>query len=449
MSARVKIHSKPVPRMETARGSFLGPTVPTHKVLSLRTVVILNLIIGLYISERWLIRPQVAAFLGVSDTRNIGIPDIVVLLTFFAVSSLKDGWRLTGAVTRWFRFPLACYILGGWLVTLGLPGNTMEVDGAFWASGQLVFCFFVLGPVLAFLVERLGLFISLLSFSSWVGLAGALSLTDRLGLTSFAIHEYHRMENPLLGVNGFYLVGLLVPFMILSVFRSIDNNRHWLAAFIIVLTLLSQIGLFLAGVRTGLIISLCGCLIGVLLTLYFLGMGVDKWVSGLLMVGITVSFAALILSREGDVLGLATSYQMRAEAGEELLQDSGRLETFQSAWSQLSGGAWLTGNGINQWAVVNPDDEVHNVLLMAWWEGGILGLVGWSYLYLSSIIKLSKTALVQESVGQKGVLWTSVFILGGSLAAGMVYPIGYSRSDWVLFLIASAPIYCASRVQEY
>ena len=408
-------------------------------------VISLNLLLGLYFVERWLFRPRIAGLLGRDETRNFGVPDAYVLLYFALLCVTYWGRHAIGRTLRFFAPMLALYFIGGWVtIFVAAGGNESDFSRAFWASGQIAFCFFVLGPVLLDAVERVGFYRAFLSYAAWIGIAGAISVTDKLGLTSFGNLAYYRLENALLGVNGFYVVGLLVPLLLFILLRSIGRKQFLFASFVAAILVFSHIGLALAGVRTGLILAVLGWIVGIWICVQF---------GDISRINLTSYIGALVLLVV--VLGLLAGTDMgrellsfdiffkRAEVTQGLFADDDRFYVYNLAWSDLlNSGTWLLGKGINQWVVLYPGTEVvHNVFLMAWWESGLVGLAGWLLLYARPYVLLSFSSAARTGTrNNRGMAWGASFCIMGAAIGGLAYPIGYSRSDWIGFIIAVMPV---------
>jgi hypothetical protein len=405
----------------------------------------LNVLLGLYFVERWLLRPRVADLIGQEGSRNFGVPDVYVLI-YFSVLCLSSWGR--SSIVRTFKFfspMLALYVVGGSLAVFFNAGlANADFLRSFWASGQICFCFLVLGPVLLDATERIGFSRAFLSYAIWIGIAGILSVTDRLGVTNLGNQEYYRLENVLLGVNGFYVVGLLVPILLFLLARSLGRNQYLFAGFIVAILLFSHLGLALAGVRTGLILAGLGWSAGIWLCLRYGELHKVK-VSSYLVAALFV--AACV----GFVVGTSAGREMfsldvfikRAEVTHGMFADDDRFSIYNLAWSNLiRDGAWLLGNGVNQWVIVHPNTEVvHNVFLLAWWEAGLLGLAGWTLVYLRPFVLLHVSAIKRGGTSaNQGMTWGAGFCIIGTAIGGLAYPIGYSRSDWLWFIIAVTPV---------
>lgn len=404
-----------------------------------------NVLLGLYFIERWLIRPRIAGLLGRDETRNFGVPDAYVLAYFALLCVVYAGRHTIIRVFKFFGPMLAMYFAGGWIAIFVSAGlDKSEFARAFWASGQIAFCFFILGPVLLDAVERVGFYRAFLSYAAWIGIAGVISVTDKLGLTSFGNLAYYRLENALLGVNGFYVVGLLVPLLLFILLRSIGRKQFMFSLFIASILVFSHIGLALAGVRTGLILTVLGWAVGIWICVQFgeiRKISITSYMIALiLLTGLIGLLGGTDAGREMFSLDI---FSRRAEVSQGLFADDDRFFVYNMAWSDLlNGGTWLLGKGINQWVVLYPGTEVvHNVFLMAWWESGLVGLLGWVLLYARpyALLSFNFAAHAEERI-YRGMAWGASFCILGAAIGGLAYPIGYSRSDWIWFILATTPV---------
>lgn len=426
---------------------------PTPGVAVFWPFISFNLLLGLYFIERWLIRPRVAGLLGRDETRNFGVPDAFVLAYFALLCATYGGRHSIIKVFKFFGPMLAMYFSGGWIaifVSAGLDNS--EFARAFWASGQIAFCFFILGPVLLDAVERVGFYRAFLSYAAWIGIAGVISVTDKLGLTSFGNLDYYRLENALLGVNGFYVVGLLVPLLLFILLRSIGRKQLIFSLFIASILVFSHIGLALAGVRTGLILTALGWVVGIWICVQFgeiRKISITGYVIALILLAGLIGFlGGTDTGREMFSLDI---FSRRAEVTQGLFADDDRLFVYRMAWSDLiNGGTWLFGKGINQWVVLYPGTEVvHNVFLMAWWESGLVGLAGWLLLYARPYVLLSFSSAARSGTrNNRGMAWGASFCIMGAAIGGLAYPIGYSRGDWIWFILAVTPVLLSYDIRD-
>lgn len=435
---------------------FPGGFRPPRRSALIWPILSLNLILGLYFVERWLLRPRIAGLLGRDETRNFGVPDAYVLLYFSLLCVTYFGRYAIVRTLRLFGPMIALYFVGGWIaIFVAAGGIASDFTRAFWASGQIAFCFFVLGPVLLDAVERVGFLRSFLSYAAWIGIAGAISVTDKLGLTSFGNLAYFRLENALLGVNGFYVVGLLVPLLLLTLLRAIARKQLILATFVAAILVFSHIGLALAGVRTGLILAVLGWLIGIWICVRFGEIGRINLTSYIGALAMLVAVLGLLAGTDtGRELVSLDIFFKRAEVAQGLFADDDRFYVYKLALSDLmASGTWLLGKGINQWVVIHPGTEVvHNVFLMSWWEGGLAGLAAWLLLYARPYVLLSYSFAVRTGTRHsRGLAWGASFCILGGAIGGLAYPIGYSRSDWIWFILAAMPMLVSyhSRNCEY
>ncbi|MDD3179538.1 MAG: hypothetical protein PHQ04_04220 [Opitutaceae bacterium] len=412
----------------------------------------LHLLLALYFLERWLIRPKVAGLLGQADTVNFGVPDIFVLILFSRLFSTLAGRQIIVVVLKFFTLPLLLYFVGGFLALfLNFGGGAVSFSKAFWASGQLAFSFFVLGPVLVDLTGKIGFANCFLNYAAWIGLAGFLSITDRVGITNFGSLEYFRQENVILGVNGFYIVGPLTPYYLFSLIDAL-NRKYYIKALIVgVLGVLGFIGLAYAGVRSGLAIAVGGGAFGAWICLRYSGgktIAFGGAIIGLTITGALIAFVFYLGSSEYPLI--SESFINRAASTQGLFYDDDRLGLFKLGLNEIRENGWVIGRGINQWVMVNSNEEpIHNVYIQAWWESGLLGLLGWILLYLKTVLMLLNKVLFKEREPEyNGYIYCAVFGLLSLAIAGMVYPVGYSRADWILFLLAATPLMFESRKDD-
>lgn len=405
----------------------------------------LNVLLGLYFVERWLLRPRVLEWIGAESSRNFGVPDLYVLAYFLLLFLSPGGKDAILRVVKFFGPMLLLYLAGGWGSTfVGAGMGSPDFPRSFWASAQISFCFLILGPVLLNASERTGFRRAVLSYATWIGIGGLLSVTDRLGVTNLGNQEYYRLENVLLGVNGFYVVGLLVPLLLYLLTQAIGRGQSPLAALIVAILVFSHLGLALAGVRTGLILAGFGWTVGMWVCVRY-----GEWrrikVPGYIVgVGLVAIAAGLLVgTAAGREIFSFEIFLKRSEVVQGLFADDDRLFVYNLAWSDIIyNGAWLIGNGVNQWVIVHPNIEViHNVFLLAWWEGGLLGFAGWALIYIRPAAGLFFGALGRGgTTPDRGLIWGAGFCIAGTAIGGLAYPIGYSRSDWLWFIVAVSPV---------
>ena len=380
--------------------------------------------------------------------RNFLFSDVLLLL---ALLILLLDWKSRAAfLVEAFRNPVAipvivflCAGLVGMTAHAAVPGVN-PVDSVL-ASMQLALVFLVIAPMVFVHARNPDRLRTLWTVQAvMIGFAGFLSVTDVIGLTHFNPQpEFWRAVNPLLGVNGFWLFGLISATLLLRVIRSRGAHRWlwgllWVAGFA---------GVVLAGVRGGLVLT-AASLVWVgrrflkdLLRPRFPVQAIRRLGVAMLVLFLAATIAAVLLTQ-------VPVFQTRVEM-EEVTTVSRRLQAILIALPEIPGYLGL-GAGLDQFLNLHPDagDLLHNHVIQALFETGLLGTIAWLAVTLAGYRNAGRWERHAGSIGDLRAEdhWdASRFAILGALVAGMVYPIGFARFDWWIVLLAIGPRFSGQR----
>ncbi len=188
---------------------------------------------------------------------NFHISDILFAASFFSIF-LFPGPRRRFAADALQQPLLWCFagLAVVWVVGLGLAGiNGAFPDESSWVLGvlQLAFIFFLLAPTMFFhaqIPRRHRLMWTIQAVM--IAFAGLISLTEYLGITHLQVQSYYRVVNPLRGLNGLYVFGLVSAFLLQSAIELFPRPRTWAY---LALWLLGFFGIALGVIRLGLVLT--------------------------------------------------------------------------------------------------------------------------------------------------------------------------------------------------
>jgi len=373
----------------------------------------------------------------ISD-RNIGIADICFVVSLLILLlSPHVGGEFLGAT---LRHP----VVGGFalLICLWLSELTLEsfrgnpnVDKSIWAILQLGFVFLIVAPLTFYHARDAWRERTLwITHAAMIAFCGLTSFTDFLHLTSFSSLSYYREYNVFLGVNGFYVFGLVSLFLVHWILEALPN---WQSFLYMGLWGFGFLGMALAGVRTGM--GLTALSLGMALWLYKSellaragrALGAIVLIATLLVGGVFLAFNYLPVFRAREVV-----------AHGDLWADQDRIDMAHAAWSDITNRPSMLGGGLAQFSVVHSEfngTTVHNLYLQQLWESGLAGGAVWLFTLgamVGVVFRKYRAAARLPGFKPRAHEWCCMFALLGWMIAEMVYPLGYSRSDWVIPLLA-------------
>jgi hypothetical protein len=382
------------------------------------------------------------------SARNFLFSDLFLLLSVFVL--VLDRCGRSAFLTEAFRSPITVPI--GIFLASALFGVTVHATdpginpvSTFLAIAQLIFVFLVMGPLI-FVHARNETHLRRL----WtvqilmIALAGSLSLTDAMGLTHFTDQpDFWREINPLLGVNGFWLFGMVSGLILMRTIRARGGRRLWYAA----LWTVGFAGVVLGGVRGGLVLT-AGSIFWVgrrflrdVLRPRFSVAAVKR----LGLATVVLLFATLMA---GILIIQLPVFQTRVDL-EEVSTISRRLDAITIAIPEIP--HYISaGSGLNQFLNLHPEagDLVHNIILQALFETGLVGALAFTAMFFAAYRNTTRwrrrTADPRDPAREDQ--WdASTYATIGAFVAGIVYPIGFTRFDWFIFLIAVGPFLAQRR----
>lgn len=262
-------------------------------------------------------------------------------------------------------------------------------------------------------------------------IASVISVMQYNGYIAVNQDVYYRNDNPLIGVNGFWMSAVVVPFVLC---KSLDerDGRSWVfgrvaMACIIIAILLA--GIFLSVVRSALVvIVMAGFWMMAHQTVKILRgqVGLSAAIPMILAV-ILVGGLAYVLEEK---LGL---FALRSTIEQESYGQNSRIEGYQVAVSVIFSGEVLHGIGLGQTPERFGIDPIHNIYLQSFAEVGIGGFISLIAMFFLAVFHVPSGFKLRQP--QSMTSYGLRFLPVGVGAAMMFYPIGYSRLDWSLFLV--------------
>jgi hypothetical protein len=384
--------------------------------------------------------------------------DVLFILSFLLLLSSELGpGRFTqelsenpGILAFWL-FILAAFI--GFLFTA--MQRPVVQSFHFFSAMQLVFVFVLLYPLVQVHKNDISKAQKLWSVHLWlIPFAGLLSVADMLGITNVGQDFGERHYSGILDttfVNGFWLFGLISPFLLQKLFPSRLSSALYAA-----LWLLGCFGTIIAGSR--------GPLVIVLLSVAFIGwlnrrelFRDARMFAGLvLFVGVLVG-AGVLLGNFPVIFNRISEAQDFVQTGKEdnsLAARSDQYSIVLNEWAHEPLG--LLGRGFKQYRVIHPDDpaeSIHNIYVQQLYDAGPVGLVAFLTIfamYFRWCGRFYSRARKQRDIASANYWACCCFVIVAYLLFGFIYPVGYYRNFWLpLFLaVPSYAEYRTLRLEE-
>lgn len=311
------------------------------------------------------------------------------------------------------------------------------------SAAQFIFSFALLGPLVLAHKDDLPNARRLWTVHLWlIPFAGLLSLTDFVGLTSLGEQVGERHYNAILDsnfVNGFWLFGLASPFL-LQKMLPLRLKTFFYAA----LWLFGCGGSILAGTRVAVVIVALSVVFITWLNLGSILRDKRVFAGFLLFLVVTVGGGFRMLEAFPVIFGRFQQTKDFFEAGEDDYSASLRKDQFQIVFHDLQSKplTWL-GSGLKQFGLIHPEDDIgtiHNIYLQALYESGLVGLIAFSLIFGTSLVKSGVCYRVAASCRdvEAAKYWACcLFAIGGYLLMGFVYPVGYFRHFWIFLFLAT------------
>lgn len=381
------------------------------------------------------------------SSKNL-LPSDVLFVTsaMFLMFSYKDYLRFE---TELISFPgmyaFGAFLLAsvfGFLVTS--LRRSVSTSFEFASAAQLVFSFVLLGPLVLAHKNDIRDAKKLWLVHLWlIPFAGLLSLTDFFGLTNLGEQIGERHFNVILDsnfVNGFWLFGLVSPFLLQKMFPFRRTTLVYAA-----LWLSACCGSVLAGTRTAVVIVALSVVFIAWLNLRSNLRNMRVLAASILFLAVTIGGGFAMLDAFPVISGRFQQTKDFYEAGQDDYSASLRRDQMQIVFHDLASTplAWL-GSGLKEYRFIHPEDEIeaiHNMYLQELYETGLVGLIAFMLIFLASMIKSGRcyraAATARDSDGTK--YWACcLFAFFAYLLMGLVYPTGYYRHFW-LFLFLATP----------
>jgi len=274
-------------------------------------------------------------------------------------------------------------------------------------------------------------------------LAGLVSVLAYYGFVSWGDKTYYRYVNPLLGVNGFWLFGLVSAFLLHRALNGVVRGKVGTVLGYGLLWGLGFAGAVLSGNRGGMVLLVLSVF---WVMWYYRPLRVRR---GLLRVRARhlVVYVALLgllavgwgMEEKFGVLRVRTQEEGIAEASTV----SKRIWIAEIALAELPARV-IWGAGLNQFQIVHPEspDTIHNYYLQVLYETGAIGLTMFVWLLLRLLGRAYLFGVVARGSGDEVLIGhanASLFAVLGAMVAGLIYPIPFTRFEWLIVLLASLP----------
>jgi len=313
---------------------------------------------------------------------------------------------------------------------------------------------------------------SLLLISMMLGLAGGLSISEKIGITAIGSGHYYRIVNPMIGVNRFYLVGILSIFILMAIAVQVSNKKWFHVIFVSLFGVFGLAGLYLAQVRSGYILLALSLVFFFALVSFVSGLRLffkDVYNKSIAIIVISIiTFSVLAVTVLGSSQWIGDKTILTEERG-GLLADDSRTELVGHAFNSYISNPTGFGIGLGKGKIdlgSGVPQNVHNVYIQSFYEMGVVGGLAIFALFfelsVSALTQLkhisadsrtlinrnffavkAKNGLDRNYVMRIVVGISSVWIIIGTLFVVFnVYPIGYLRIDWVVLLIGAQTISC-------
>jgi O-antigen ligase len=399
------------------------------------------------------------ALIPISE-RNIKPSDFVILVGA-ATKILTDTKKWVHHCLNIKSVSVIFVALSAIALVSGLNANSDKMFNVYTTAAQFLFIAFVFTPLVLIEVEsakkKSQIFFTI---QILIGISGLLSIFEKLGITNIGQNHYSRIVNPMVGTNGFYIAGLINLFgvdLLINGSRDVKLNKKIL---VFIAVVASSLGIVLSQSRASVVLA-------VLMVIVFLLLNQVASKPGVYMIKPAFNpkrFIFLLPTAIFFVIGwLAFQYldidisRFGGESdGNRLLKDEDRSGLMGSAISAILKFDNLTGVGFGAGLITTDNmaaQNVHNVYVQLVYENGILGLVAVAFLlgFAARNIWVTIRAIRigcspmencgEETIKNRRINITSLWIvLGTILVVFNVYPIGYNRMDWLLFIVALAPL---------
>ena len=371
--------------------------------------------------------------------RNFHASDVLFVASAALLLFSPRGRRnlsLVWTIARWRTAALA-FLAAAAVGSLGAPEPATALSGVL----QLAFCLVLLAPIVAVHSMNVRRLVSLWWVQAvMIALAGALSVFMRVSGGSDEATT-PRLENPLLGVNGFWLFGLVSAWVLHFVATQVAAKRWRRAAAGFIIWTFGVSGVVLSGSRVALVLTL--------LSLVWLPLSLRKRAHRMrirLVFG-CAGVALLAMGVVGTMERAFGTFEQRwaQEQAQEILGGTlaARVDIIRVAWADLPD-RLLMGAGLGQFLRVRPEavDTIHNVYLQVLYELGIPGLM--TMVALLWAVASNSVRVVRSWASNGDRLATTygsapVFAVFGTAVAWMAYPLPYTRIEWLYLFLAAGP----------
>jgi hypothetical protein len=385
-------------------------------------------------------------FIRISSKNLLPSDVLFVASATFLMFSYKSYLRFETELTS---FPgmnaFAAFLLAsmfGFLITA--LRRSVSPGFHFASAAQLVFTFVLLAPLVLAHKNDLSDAKKLWLVHLWlIPFAGLLSLTDFFGLTNLGEQVGERHYNVILDsnfVNGFWLFGLLSPFLLQKMFPFRLATLFYAALWVF-----ACCGSMLAGTRTAVVIVALSVVFIAWLNLGSILRDKRVLVGFLLFLAVTVGGGLQMIDAFPVISGRFQQTKDFFEAGQDDYSASLRKDQLLIVFHDLESKplTWL-GSGLKQYRLIHPEDAIeaiHNMYLQELYEAGLVGLIAFTLIFVASLLKSGRCyrAAVAARDSEATKYWACcLFALVAYLLMGFVYPTGYYRHFW-LFLFLATP----------
>jgi O-antigen ligase len=356
------------------------------------------------------------------------------------------------------------FVIFAMAATLGLLisdlRHSVSLTFHFASVAQLLFSFVLLGPLI--FVHKTDLRKAQVLWNVHLCLipfAGLLSLTDFIGLTSLGEEVGERHYNAILDsnfVNGFWLFGLVSPFLLQKMFPFRLATFFYGALWIFGIA-----GTILAGTRAAVVVAAVSVVFIAWLNRKDIVRNNRTFASFVLFAFITVGGGIQMLQAFPVVLGRFQQTRDFFQSGQDDYSASLRQDQIKIVFRDLESKplTWL-GSGLKQYRIVHPEDEIesiHNMYLQELYESGLVGLLAFLMIFMGPLLKCATCYRLARSLGKNELSthWACcAFAVIAYMILGLVYPVGYYRHFWLLLFLAtpssleSIPLRNAANVQS-
>jgi len=224
--------------------------------------------------------------------------------------------------------------------------------------------------------------------------------------------------NDLGGVNCV----VLMPALALASHDAIGRLRKYC---LYVITFLITAGLILS-------VSVSG-LIAAIISFIIFGVMSRTKIKNIAMFVIIIFACLMIVSFSLKHGGISVLDRLTDVAEQKLYYETSasRMEVYRLAWESISRNP-LIGVGMGPYAgITETGDSVHNVILLNWYESGVLGLIG-ILLVLLLLVSIGVYQIRTSKSENERLLSVSLFAsFVAFLVIGMAQPIYFKRFGWI------------------